>query len=249
MLGPQAALALSGAALTWSAGLRIFPALAFSGVAIVMLLDVLKKRRLRRDYAQFILGSALAGAVLFGASCAAVGVDSYRAFVAHILQHKASPLTNNMGLEMLLGHSWEGRMVFTIDDRLDDNMQPWYAAYDARTRALRPLQHVISALVLGWMVWALRGVKLLWVGMASCLPLMMSLLNLTCYYYCFFVAAAALVLLCPALGPAYLALAGASQVLATRFHWFDDQHAALSLLFFAFALSTLYALSRPIRAA
>jgi hypothetical protein len=137
-------------------------------------------------------------------------------------------------------------MALTIDERLDDSMQPWKDAYTARTRALRPLQLAISALVLGWTVWALRGRKRLWLGMALSLPLMMSLLNLTCYYYCIFVAAAVLVALSPALGPAYLALAAGSQVLATRFYWFDDQHAALSLLFFAFALSTLYALSRPV---
>jgi hypothetical protein len=90
--------ALSGAALTWSTALRIFPVLAFSGVTIVMLLDVLKKRRLRRDYLRFILGSALAASLLFGASCAADGVDAYRAFAAHIGLHKDTPLTNNMGL-------------------------------------------------------------------------------------------------------------------------------------------------------
>jgi hypothetical protein len=60
-------------------------------------------------------------------------------------------------------------------------------------------------------------------------------------------AAAVLVALSPALGPAYLALAGASQVLATRFYWYDDRHAAFSLLFFAFTVCMLYALSRPLR--
>jgi len=238
--------ALSGAALTWSAGLRIFPVVAFVGIALVMLFDVLRKRRLRSDYRRFILGSALSGALLFGASCAVTGVDAWRAFAAHIGMHKDTPLTNNMGLEMLLTASAEGRMAVTVDSRLDDDVQPWKEGYVARKHARRPLQIAISALVLGWMAWALSRVKLVWLGMALSLPLMMSLLNLTCYYYCYFVAGAALVLWCPALAPAYLALAAASQVLATRFYWFDDQHVALSVLFYSFALSTLYAVSRPI---
>ncbi|HTV17535.1 MAG TPA: hypothetical protein VMG12_02660 [Polyangiaceae bacterium] len=240
--------ALSGAALTWSTALRAFPVVFFVGVALVMFFDVLRKRRLARDHRNFILGSALSGALLFGASCAVSGVDSYRAFVAHIALHKDTPLTNNMGLEMLITASWSGRMQATIDSRLDDDVQPWKEGYTARKHERRPLQLAIAALVLGWMAWALRGTRRLWAGMALSLPLMMSLLNLTCYYYCFFIAGATLVALCPALAPAYLALAGASQVLAIRFHWFDDQHVALSLLFYAFALSTLYAVSRPLRA-
>ena len=236
---------LSGAALTWSTALRIFPGVAFVGVALVMLFDVIRKRRLARDYRHFMLGSALSGALLFGASCAVTGLDAYRAFAAHIALHKDTPLTNNMGLEMLLAQSWEGRMQFTLDSRLDDDVQPWKEGYTSRKHARRPLQLTLAALVLGWTAWALSGIRRLWVGMALSLPLMLSLLNLTCYYYCFFVAGATLITLCPALGPAYLALAAASQVLATRFYWYDDQHVALSLLFYAFALSTLYALARP----
>ena len=49
----------------------------------------------------------------------------------------------------------------------------------------------------------------------------------------------------PALGPAYLALAGASQVLLGRFYWIDDKYTAESYLFFAFGLCVFYAYSRP----
>ncbi len=236
--------AWSGAALTWATALRIFPIVTFVGVALVMLFDVLRKRRLRPDYRRFILGGAAMGALLFVASSAVCGPGSYAAFAEHIRLHKDTPLTNNMGLEVLVTHDWEGRMAFNVDERLDDSVQPWKEGYTRRARALRPGLLASAALVLAWMAWALRRTKLLWVGMALTLPLSMSLLTLTCYYYCFFVAGALLVALRPALGPAYLALAGASQVLGTRFYWIDDQYAAQSLLFYAFALCTLYALSR-----
>jgi hypothetical protein len=238
--------ALSGAALTWSTALRVFPVFVFVGVALVIAWDVLEKRRLRRDYRRFILGSALMGLVLFGASSAVCGVEAYAAFVEHIRLHKDTPLTNNMGLEMLLTHDWQGRMVFTMDQRLDDSMQPWKEGYTTRARALRPVLLLFAGLVFAWMAWALRRTKLLWVGMALSLPLTLSLLSLTCYYYCLFVAGALLLAVSPALGPAYLALAAASQTLGVRFYWIDDEHAALSFLFYVFALSTLYAFSRPL---
>lgn len=237
--------ALSGAALTWSSLLRIFPIVAFAGVGLIMLFDTLRKRRLRADYRRFILGSMLTASVLVAASSAVSGIDSYPEFARHISFHKDTPLTNNMGLEMLLAHDWDGRMVFTIDERLDDPMQGWKEGHTARVRALRPLLLASNVMVLGWLAWALRRTKLLWIGMALSVPLMISVLSLTCYYYGFFVAPAALVLLSPALGPAYLALAGASQILLTRLYWMDDKYGALSLLFYAFGLCTLYALSRP----
>jgi hypothetical protein len=186
------------------------------------------------------------GALLFVASSAVCGIGAHAAFVEHIRLHKDTPLTNNMGLEMLLTHDWDGRMAFNIDERLDDSVQPWKEGYTRRARALRPVLLAISVAELAWLAWVLRRTKLLWVGMALTLPLSMSLLSLTCYYYCFFVAGALLVALSPALGPAYLALAAGSQVLGTRFYWIDDQYAAQSLLFYSLSLCTLYALSRPL---
>jgi len=62
-------------------------------------------------------------------------------------------------------------------------------------------------------------------------------------------APAALAKVRPEIGPAYVALAGASQVLLWRFYWIDDKYTAESYLFFAFGLCALYAYSRPFRLA
>jgi hypothetical protein len=235
----------SGAALTWAALLRVFPIVTFAGVGLIILFDLLAKRRLRRDYRQFILGSVLMGGALLGASVAVSGLRSYSDFVSHISAHKHTPLTNNMGLEMILAYDWDGRMRFTLDERLDDPVQPWKAGHASRVQARRPLFIGLNLALFGAVAWALRRTKLLWIGMALSVPLASSALSLTCYYYCLFVAPAVLLLVSPALGPAYLALAGASQVLLTRFYWIDDRYVALSVLFYAFALCTVYALSRP----
>jgi hypothetical protein len=238
--------AAAGAALTWASLLRVFPLVLFAGAGLIILCDVLRRRRLHPDYRRFAAGAALAGAVLISASGAVCGFDAYPEFVRHIAVHKGTPLTNNMGLEFLLAHDYRDRMLFTIDERLPDSMQPWKDAYGANVRARRPLLLGISAAALAWTAWALQRTRLLWVGMALSLPLLACVLALTCYYYSIFIGTAVLTLLCPALGPAYLALASASQVLARAFYWIDDRYAAQSLLFLVLSVLMLVGLSRPL---
>jgi hypothetical protein len=238
--------ALSGAALTWSALLRVFPLLLFTGAGMIILFQAIRERRICSDHRRFIAGSLVAGVLLIGTSAAVAGADAYPAFVDHIGSHRATQLTNNMGLEMLLGHSWEGRMRFTNDERLDDPFQVWKERHTQRLHALRPVWVAINLAVLAWLAWALRRTRLLWVGMALSVPLLLCALNLTCYYYVFCVALAVLVKLKPDLGPAYLALGGASQILLHRFYFIDDRYVAESLLFLLFGGCCLYALSRPL---
>ena len=192
-----------------------------------------------------MLGAALAAALLIGLSSAVCGFEAYPEFVRHIAVHKTTPLTNNIGLEFLLAHDYRDRMFFTIDGRLSDSMQLWKEAYVENVRARRPLLWGSSAAVLLWTGWALRRIRLLWVGMALSLPLLTCALSLTCYYYAAFIAVAVLSLLSPALGPAYLALASSSQVLSHSFYWIDDRYAAQTVLFLVLSLLMLVALSRP----
>jgi len=236
---------LSGAALSWASLLRIFPLGLFGGVGLIVIFSWLRTRRLNSDYVRFIAGAAVAVALLVPASVAVTGRGSYRAFAEHIGLHKDTPLTNHMGLETMLVHNWDGRMVFTRDDRLDDPFEAWKSGRTGRKEALRPIFLALNALMLAWLAWALHKTRLLWVGIAMSVPMIPSLSNLTCYYYSIFLAVAVLARQRPALAPAYLALAGASQVLLGRFYWIDDKYTAESYLFFAFGLCVFYAYSRP----
>lgn len=240
--------ALSGAALAWSSLLRIFPVVAFTGVGLIMGFHVWRHRSVHRDHVRFALGAAAAGAVLVGASLLVTGARAYPEFIAHIRAHKSTPLTNNMGLEMIVAHDWSGRMAFTRDTRLADDMSAWMSHYTERVRTLRPVIILVSLGILAWTAWALRQIRRLWAGIILSIPLLMSVLCLTCYYYAFFFVVPALTTLVPALGPAYLALAAGSQVL-TSFYWIDDRYTAESYLYFAFGLCMLYATSRPLRVA
>ena len=64
--------ALAGAALTWSALLRVFPVVLFGGVGLIMLFTLIRTRRFQRDQLRFVAGGA-GGALLIPASIAATG--------------------------------------------------------------------------------------------------------------------------------------------------------------------------------
>lgn len=241
--------ALAGAALTWASLLRIFPVALFGGIGLIMIFNLLRTHRIHRDHLRFVTGVLVAVAVLVPASMAVTGPHAYKEFAAHIGLHKDTPLTNHMGLETMLVHDWDGRMVFSRDDRLDDPFEAWKSGRTDRKRALRPVFLAINLFMLGWLAWAVHRTRLLWVGMALSVPVIISLSNLTCYYFSIFLVAAVLIRPRPALGPAYLALAGASQVLLGRFYWIDDKYTAQSYLFFAFGCCMLYAYSRPFKLA
>src|SRR5262249_54707047 len=104
---------LSGAALTWSSLLRIFPVIMFVGAGVLILFHLVRHRRFHPDHVRFIGGAALAGAILIPASIAVTTPTAYKDFIGHISLHRNTPLTNHMGLETILAHNWDGRMVYT----------------------------------------------------------------------------------------------------------------------------------------
>jgi len=257
---------LAGFALTWSALLRIFPGIFVAGWAIIIGIYLIQSvrfgprriagdkakgilRYLHPDHRRVILGCVLSLGVLVPASMAVCGTDSYKQFYNHTLKtHQNTPLTNHMGLESMMVHNWEGRMRFGRDDNLDDPFMDWKKGRLERFRNLRPLFIAIVLTLFGWTVWALRRTKLLWVGTALSLPLVMSLTNLTCYYYSMFIVAAALAAVRPTLGAPILMASGIGKLLQYApwgFYWVDDRWVAQSWLYFTLCLILLYGYSRP----
>lgn len=254
---------LAGAALTWSALLRVFPLVFFLGWAILIALHVVRRLRERRamtgasrergllallhpDHRRLIGGSIVAVSLLVPASVVMTGPDSYREFFSRLVVVRNTPLTNDVGLETVLVHDWDGRMRFARDDSLDDPFQGWKDGLLARRHRLRFVHYGIVALIFGWTVWALRRTRLLWIGQALVAPLAMSVLNMPNYFFSFFVVCAVLAKVRPLLGPVVLTAAGASQILLLSFYWVDDKFAAQAWLFWIFALCVLWAMSRPV---
>jgi hypothetical protein len=261
----------AGAALMWSALLRVFPAVLFFGWAVIIAFYVLGRLRGRPavdgktgllsyvhpSHRQLIAGAVVAMAVLVPASIlTAGGVSAYKEFAAHISVHKKTPLTNHMGLPTILTHTWEGRMRFTRDDNLDDAFEKWKDGRNERKEKTKPLQYAITAGLALWIAWALRRTKLLWVGPALSLPLVMCLTDLTCYYYSMYIAAAVIALSRRPFAPVLLTAAASSVILLGRdigyartgwggFYYVDDNFTVQSYIFFLLSLLMIWTYSRP----
>lgn len=262
----------AGAALMWSALLRVFPAALFGGWTAMVAWHVVERLRgrpsvdgkrgwlslLHPDHRRLIAGAAVALAVLVPASMVTTGgVKSYKEFFAHIQTHKHTPLTNHMGLPTILSHNWEGRMRFTRNENLDDAFEDWKDGRNRRKEKLKLVQYGTFLFLWLWIGWALHRTRLLWVAPALSLPLVMCLTDLTCYYYSMFIAAAVLTRTRRSIGVTLLATGGASVVLLGKsigyaptnvsgFYFVDDNFAVQSYLFFLFSLLMLWAYSRPL---
>jgi cell division protein FtsW (lipid II flippase) len=81
--------------------------------------------------------------------------------------------------------------------------------------------------------------------MALSLPVVFGLTNLTCYYYSMFILGAVLIRARPTIGPAFLAVSGASQVVLHYYYWVDDKYVAMSWLYLLLCVMLLYVYSRP----
>lgn len=263
---------LAGAALTWSALLRVFPAVLFAGWGAMVLLYLLKRLRgkpaaqgrtgllsyVHPQHQKLIVGAAVALAVLVPLSMASTGgVQTYKEFIGHISIHKHTPLTNHMGLPTILSHTWEGRMRFTRDNNLDDAFEVWKDTRNQYKEERKWLQYSITLTLFLWIAWALRRSNLLWLGPALSLPLVMCLTDLTCYYYSMFIVLAVVAKSRPAVGIGLLMTAAASVILLGRdigyadiglsgFYFIDDNFTAQSYLFFLMTLLALWVYSRPL---
>jgi len=236
---------LAGAALTWSSLLRVFPMIAFAGWAIVIGIHLYKHRKLHPSHQRLIAGCIVCAGLLIPTSMVVAGPEAWRDFFAHIKVHNRTPLTNHMGLETMLVHDWQGRMRFTRDATLDDPFELWKQGRRDRFDHLKPVFFAISGVVFVWLAWALRRTKSLWIAAGLSIPLVISLTNLTCYYYCMFLITIPLIRVVPAMAPALLATAGASQILLRSFYFIDDQYTAESYLFYAMGLILMWGFSRP----
>jgi hypothetical protein len=238
---------LAGGAFAYATLLRVFPGVFLVGFAIVVGAHLWKHRRLAPHHVRLVLGGIAGTVILVSISIAVTGSGAYVDFYKHNQVHKHTPLTNNMGLESVLSQSYDGRMAFLTDPKAMDPCLGWEEHRRARLRAFRPL-HVVLVLALGVaLVIVVRRVKLLWMALALALPMVIAVVELTCYYYSMFLLAALLSRHRRGVEQWILCVAGVSQLLAmNRFlaAWYDDLYTAQSVLYCVFAASLLAAFAR-----
>ncbi len=237
--------ALAGAAMVYCGLLRIFPGLIVIGWLVVCGTYLLRHRRFRPEHLRAIVGGCVAAAILIAASLVVVGKNSYQEFYQHTIKvHDMTPLTNHMGLRVLVGHNVgqgkeSGRMKYTKDVSLVDPFERWKSMRNERYAKYKYVAYAIIAASFGLFVWVTRRVKSLWI--AQCLGQIWIILlsQLTCYYYSFMILTAPLTKVKPQIEPWLFGLAALTQVIWMSMTWNDDRYTALTLMTLAFCYGLL----------
>lgn len=236
--------ALGGAAFAYSTLLRVFPGTLAAGWAVVIVAHFLRHKTLAPSHLRLLAGGAAATVILVAASIGVAGKDSYAGFWKHIKVHNNNPLTNNMGLQTIMAHSYAGRMQFTEDSRLIDPFAKWKQMRREELRAYGPLYLIVCLAVGLALVRVAWRVKSLWIVQALSLAVAVSLVEVTCYYYSMFILAAFLARLRRSFEIVLLTVAGVSQILAANpilSYFYDDRYTLQSLLFFGFSVGLILA--------
>jgi hypothetical protein len=233
---------LAGASLAMSALLRVFPAIFFAGIGVVTVTHYLKHRRFAKHHLRVFAGAALASVVLIAGSVSVAGAESYGNFVRHIELHHRTPLTNNMGLPVLLSFSPEGRAEHTREPDALDEFGKWAEMRQETFQRRRTSFLAINAFLIGVFVLVVRKIKTLWVAMALSAVLLVSIPTLTCYYYTFFLVPA---LLCKAsattarMSLLALGIGGLLVVWGRVSYQWDDRFTTQSVVYLCFAFALL----------
>jgi hypothetical protein len=235
----------AGFCLGWAALSRVFPVIFFAGWAIPITLHWIRRRRLHPDHKRLVLGCGLALCVLIPASVVVTRPTVFAEWIDRMQVVERTQLTDKMGLERILGHGWENRMRFVRDGDALDPFHAWRDSRNERHAQLLWLQLGIAGAIAGWMTWALRKRAPSWLGPPLALPLVMSLTNVSGYYYSMFLIGAVLVAVRRELGAVLLVGSSASQIIGLSFYWIDDRFAAQSWLFWILGLCLLLAGGRP----
>jgi hypothetical protein len=104
---------IAGASVVYSALLRVFPGLIVVGTLVPTILHVVKHGRMHRDHLQMLIGGTAAAAVLIAVSIAFTHQPDtpwyhpYKLFYEHTIEtHDKTPLTNHMGLQVIVSHKF-----------------------------------------------------------------------------------------------------------------------------------------------
>ncbi|WP_437681376.1 hypothetical protein [Sorangium sp. So ce131] len=231
---------LAGASMVYAGLLRIFPGLAVIGWLTVAGIYIARHKRMARTHVQVLIGGVLAAAVLIPASIAVSGKDSYRQFYEHTLEvHDQTPLTNHMGLRVLIAHKpgtgvESGRMKYTKDTKLVDPFEVWKRMRNERYAKYRWVAYAVIAASFAAFVYVCRRIRSLWVAQCLGQVFIILLSQLTCYYYSFMILCAPLTRLKRQIEVPLFGLAALSQFIWMASYWNDDKYTALTAVSLAF---------------
>lgn len=231
---------LAGASMVYAGLLRVFPGLPVIGWLTVAGIYLVRHKRMARSHVQVLIGGVLAAAVLVPLSMKVSGKDSYVQFYEHTLKvHDQTPLTNHMGLRVLVAHKpgagvESGRMKYTKDTKLVDPFEVWKRMRNERYARYRWVAYGIIAASLAAFVYVCRRIRSLWVAQCLAQIFVILLSQLTCYYYSFMILTAPLTRLKRQIEVPLFGLAALSQFIWITFYYNDDKYTALTAVSLAF---------------
>jgi hypothetical protein len=253
--------ALAGASMVYAALLRVFPVLAVIGWLAVTGWHVYRHGTLSRAQRRMLAGGVAAAAILVPASLWVAGTDAYQKFYVHTLEvHDRTPLTNHMGLRVLVSQKLpfeivigegddrfavgtgpqSGRMKYVRDGKTSDPFEAWKQMRNQRYDKLRLVAYGIVALTLLLFVRITKRLQSLWV--AGCLAQIFIILmsQLTCYYYCFMILLAPATRVRRELEVPIFGFCALSQLTFFSFGNYDDKYWMLTLVSLALSYVALW---------
>jgi hypothetical protein len=192
----------------YSGLLRIFPVFLFIGPVFALADQVWKAwksreggerislswllKKVDQRYVRVLVGGVLAVVTLMPLSLVTSGgIPAYKAFIQNTTKHANTPLTNYMGWRTVVAYRPQEAGRFLNNNKVEDSWLPWK---EARLRAFRRSKPVYFAGILAfcWLLYlAVRG-REPWVAAALSSVMIAVIPELTCYYYSFLIATAAL---------------------------------------------------------
>lgn len=230
--------------LTYSTLLRVFPLFFFAGWGVVAVAHFYRKKKLHPLHIKLATGCIAAACVLIPASMAVHGVKAWPEFIHHISVHKGTPLTNHMGWQTIVAHRADGRMAITKDPRRMDPFETWKDMRRDRVKELNLIFRAGQALMFAMFAWACWHLKNLWIVEALGTLITTIGVELTCYYYSYFIYGA---MLSKGRRPIEIALilcSLGSEWAHVKYGWFDDRFTAMSVIFLFLALFMVAIYSR-----
>lgn len=244
----------AGAAAVYSALLRVFPGLAIIGWLVVAGCYLVKHKRLSVPQLRTLIGGTVAACVLIPASIyVSTGhldkqafKDSYGSFFVHTLEvHDRTPLTNHMGMRVLISHDIpaaiydlfthrgtgaSGRMKFTQDNHLTDPFDVWKRMRNERYDKYKWVGWIFTAATLGFFIYIGRKMKSLWLALCLGQVFIILLSQLTCYYYSFMILAAPLTKVKRGIEPWFFGISAILMFLDLTVYFYDDRYTAMTLV-------------------
>jgi len=174
--------ATAGALLGYAVSVRLFPAAFFFGPAVLAVRAMVKKEDtawLRR----LALGAALSvGLCLAAGSLTGRGMAAWGDFARNFQKHRATWLTNNVGLKNTLLYGPDTFQRRTVDWTLPEPWTRWQRKMDEMEAARRPLLALATLAFLGTVAaaaWRADRTEAVLLG----IPAVFAAGVLTCYYW------------------------------------------------------------------